>query len=79
MTDGYKVFLALSVNPFQNKPWFLRVCSTSLLKTLWEKEKLLIVSNFSFFHRVFYLFDELSALFIKCEIVVCKPFQFERV
>ena len=36
------------VNPFQNKPWFLRVCSTSLLKTLWEKEKLLVTSNFSF-------------------------------
>ena len=29
------------------------VCSTSLLKTLWEKEKLLVMSNFSFFHRVF--------------------------
>ena len=25
------------------KPWFLRVCSTSLLKTLWEKEKLLVM------------------------------------
>ena len=22
------------LNPFPNKPWFLRVCSTSLLKTL---------------------------------------------
>ena len=31
------------VNPFPNKPWFLRVCSTSLLKTLWEKENLLSV------------------------------------
>ena len=29
-------------NPFPNKPWFLRVCRRSLLKTLWEKEKLLI-------------------------------------
>ena len=27
--------------------------STSLLKTLWEKEKLLIMSNFSFSHSVF--------------------------
>ena len=35
-------------NPFPNKPWFLHVCSTSLLKTLWEKEKLLVMSNFSF-------------------------------
>ena len=29
---------------------------TSLLKTLWEKEKLLVTSNFSFSHSVFYLF-----------------------
>ena len=40
--------------PFPNKPWFLRVCSTSLLKTLWEKEKLLVTSNFSFSLGVFY-------------------------
>ena len=26
------------INPFPNKPWFSRVCSSSLLKTLWEKE-----------------------------------------
>ena len=26
------------VNPFPNKPWFLRVCSTSLLKTLGKGE-----------------------------------------
>ena len=30
------------VNPFPNNPWFLRVCSISLLKTLWEKEILLV-------------------------------------
>ena len=33
---------------FPNKPWFLPVCSTSLLKTQWKKEKLLATSNFSF-------------------------------
>ena len=43
-------------NPFPNKPWFLRVCSTGLLKTLWEKEKLLATSNFSFSHSVFLSF-----------------------
>ena len=32
-----------SLNPFPNLPWFLPVCSTSLLKTLWEKEKLLVM------------------------------------
>ena len=68
------------VNPSQNKPWFLRVCSISLLKALWEKEKLLIMSNFSRFpHSVFYSFGELSAIFISFEIVVCKLFEFGRV
>ena len=40
-------------NPFPHNtfwhPW-----ETSLLKTLWEKEKLLVTSNFSFSHSVFY-------------------------
>ena len=67
-------------NPFPNKPWFLRDCSTSLLKTLWEKEKLLVTSNFSFSHSVFYTFGELSGVFNKLKIViVCKPFEFGRV
>ena len=68
-----------SGSSFPNKPWFLHVCSTSLLKTLWEKEKLLVTSNFSFSHSVFYLFGKLSAIFIEFEIVVCKLFQFGRV
>ena len=41
------------INPFPNKPWFLRVCTYNLFKTLWEKEKLLVTSNFSFTHSVF--------------------------
>ena len=69
----------LLLNPFPNKLWFLCVCSTSLLKTLWEKEKLLVTSNFSFSHHVFYPFRELSAIFIEFEIVVCSLFQFGRV
>ena len=56
------------INPFPNKPWFLPVCSTSFLKTLWEKEKLLMMSNFSFSHSVFYPFGELSAIFIKLKL-----------
>ena len=62
------------LNPFPNKPWFLHVCGTSLLKTLWEKEELLLMSNFSFSHSVFYPFGELSANYVKGEIVVCKLF-----
>ena len=41
-------------NPFPNNPWFSRVCSTSLMKTLWEKEQLLVTSNFSFSRIDFY-------------------------
>ena len=48
-------------------------------KTLWEKEELLVTSNLSFSHSVFYPFEELSAVFIIFEIVVCKLFQFARV
>ena len=65
--------------PFPNKTWFLCGCSTSLLKTLWEKEKLPVSSNFSFFHNVFYPLGELYAIFIEFEIVVCKLFEFGRV
>ena len=60
-----------AINPFPNKPPFLCVSSTSLLKTLGEKEKLLITSNFSFSPSVFYPFGELSATFVKLTIVVC--------
>ena len=63
-----QVFLHRVLNPFPNKPWFLRVCSKSLLKTLWEKEKLLKTSNFSFSHSVFFTFGELLAIFIKFKI-----------
>ena len=38
----------------------------------WEREKLLITSNFSFSHSVFYPYGELSEIFIKYEIVVWK-------
>ena len=73
MYGKFKMLVSLSpktFNSFPNKPLFLRVCSTSLLKTLWEKEKLLLTSNFSFSHSVFYPFEELSTIFIKFEIVV---------
>ena len=47
------LYSCTTFNPFPNKPWFSRVFSISLLKTLWEKEKLLVTSNFSFSHSVF--------------------------
>ena len=45
------------LNPFPHNDTFWRPWETSLLKTLWEKEKLLVASNFSFFHSVFYRFE----------------------
>ena len=66
-------------NTFPNKPWLLHVCSRSLLKTLWKKEKLLVTSNFSSSHCIFYPFGELYAIFIKFKIVVCRVFQFGRI
>ena len=46
---------------------------------MWEKEKLLVTSNFFFSHSLFYSFGELSTIFIEFDIVVCKPFQFGKI
>ena len=58
---------------------FWKHCGKSLLKTLWEKEKLLFNEQFLFFQSVFYPSGKLSAIFMEFEIVVCKLFQFGRV
>ena len=79
ISGGIKKVIYWSFNPFPKKPWFLRVCSKSLLKTLWEKEKLLVTSNFSFSNSVFNPFGELSPIFMKLKIVVCELFQFGRL
>ena len=63
--------------PFPKQSLVLHVCSMSLLKTLLEKEKLLVKSSFSFSHSVFYPFGELSAIFIKVKIIVYKSFSLE--
>ena len=41
-------------NHFPNRPLFFSVCCASLSKTLSEKEKLLVTSNFSFSHSFVY-------------------------
>ena len=71
-----KLFLIYNFKHFKfDKPLFLRVCNTSVLRVS-EKEKLLVTSNFSFSHSVFNPFVELYVSFIKYEIVVCKLFRF---
>ena len=65
----------ISLNPFPNKPWFLLVSNTSPLKTLREKEKLLVTSNFSFFPYCFLPFWKTFSHSHQNKIVVCKLFQ----
>ena len=67
--------LALS----QTSPVFYVSAAQFFLKTLWEKEKLLVTSNFPFSHSVFYPFWDLAAMFIKFKIVVYKLFYIGRV
>ena len=43
----------LIIDPFPNKPWLLRVCSTSLLKTLWGKGEIARNEQFLLFPTVF--------------------------
>ena len=63
--------------PFPNSPWFLRVCSISLLKTLWEKEKLLITSNFSISHSFFYLLGKFLPFSSNLELLSAISFTLE--
>ena len=68
------------LNPFPNKPWLLHVCSTSLLKKTVGKVEIARHKQFLLFLHCFLpVKEELSAIFFKFEIVVCKLFQFGRV
>ena len=56
MSTGYIAWdgAALTdINPFPNKPWFLRVCSTSLLKTMWENGEIARHEQFLLFPQCF--------------------------
>ena len=75
----YKMNGVVVTKPFPKQALVLCVCHTCLLKIMWEKEKLLVTSNFSFTYIVFYPFGDLSAIFIKIEIVICIHFEFGRV
>ena len=70
------VIILGTLDSFPNKPWFYVSAVQDFWKHCGKKEKLLVQSNFSFSQIVFYLFGELSANYIKFEIVVCKLFHF---
>ena len=61
-----------NVNPLSNKPWFL--CVFKSLENTVGKEKFLVTSNFFYSHNVFYLFGELSAIFINLKKSHLKTF-----
>ena len=65
------------VNPFPSKPWFLCVCNTSLLKTLWEKKKMLVMSNFSFSQCFFYCLENFLSFSSKLKLSSAKTFSLE--
>ena len=44
----------VNLNPLLHRYSFCRINNRQPLKTLWEKEKLPVMSNFSFTHNVFY-------------------------
>ena len=67
-------FLTLS----QTTPGFYVSPVQVFLKTLWEKEKLQVTSNFFFSNNVFYQLGELSTIFTKFEMSSAN-LQFGRV
>ena len=54
-------------NPLPNNPGFSQPSGRSLLKTLWEKEKMLVASFFSFFYSIKEKLQNLSPI----KIVIC--------
>jgi len=63
-------------NPLPNKNDILRVIADNLRDHLGKKEKLLKLSNFSFYHNDFYPTRALFLYFVSILFVVCKLFQF---
>ena len=66
-----------SLTLFPNKPCFLSVCSTGPLKTLWEKDKSLIMSNFSFSHSVFYRLENFLSFSSSLKLLSANSFSLE--
>ena len=69
MTASYKELTLCQTSPGQQDMPFENTMGKG------EISCLLVTSNFSFSHSVFYRFGEPSVIFIKFKIVVCKLFQ----
>ena len=72
-SEFLSTFIAFSdqwYKPFQH------LWKRKLLKTLWEKEKMLVTSIFSFSHKVFYSSQHKFQFLSQIYFVVCKCFEF---
>ena len=62
------------INPSLHRYSFWCINNSQLLKTLWEKEKLLVTSNFSFSHSVFYSIRYICNCIPICHVFDIKSF-----
>ena len=79
VTSTYCSILRMNSKPFPKQSLVFTCLRYKSFENTGKREKLLVTSNFSFSHSIFYWFGELSTTFIKFEIVVCNLFQFGRV
>ena len=67
------------INLFLHIYSFYHIEEKSFRKTLWKKVKLLRMSNFAFFHNVFYAICMLKSIHSHIPVVVCSFFEFGTV
>ena len=65
-----------TINPLPHNDNFWCTVEKSLLKTLWEKKKMLVTNIFFFSHNVSYPMKDNFNNLSNIEFVVCKYFQF---
>ena len=77
--DKLKVCWFMLFNSLPHSSDFQQPQERSLLKTSWEKEKMLVTSIFSFFYNVFYPIKDRNYHLSYIYFVVCKCFQFSYI
>ena len=74
LTGSKKIFILINLNLLRQNDNFRRTRKKSLLKTMWEKKKMLVTSIFFFSHNVFYLMKHNFRILSNIWFVVCKCF-----
>ena len=72
-------FTCFELNPLPTITTFNDPGNEAFLSTLWEKEKMLVTRIFSFFHNVFYPFQNKFQFSIHIYFVICKCVHFGTV